>query len=166
MAVRRGYSEIEDAEFLSTLVIEQRQTIHQLISHIIQDRLPNQQWISEQYAFLQNIAYINIDKDISDKSWGEIISMMVPFFCHMCENSYIKKIGVCRHNKRVDILIADDSLASLRNVVDSYCDWQDANPEVPYFDINIVCDLEFQANQYKMTVEPKKSGVVDGKLSD
>lgn len=157
------------AVFLSALnarsVHDTTQLYLALVEESIKEYFPDERWMSEDYANLRSVADITVDSAISESTWSEIIGMMVPFFCYMCKNPLVSTIGVSCNSRRVDLLLYEFRLSSLKEVVEYYCHWQDMNKHIPFFDINVISENEFNANCYKMIVTPKKSGVENGKTT-
>ena len=147
--------ENRSTDLVTTLVCQQ-QIIKKLECSIIEERFPYQKWTTSDLAALQSVASVCVSKNIQDAAWSEIVGMLVPFIYFICEQSSVKKIGVVSQQKCVDIVLSDYSFSSVNTIVDSYCDWQDRNSETPFFNINIVGELEFNANSYIVTVVPKR----------
>jgi hypothetical protein len=76
------------------------------------------------------------------------------FLDYMAKQNGVKAIGII-DDLNVEISTTDQSLSTINDVIEAYCEWWRQNTGKEYFDIKTVSDNEFERTQYAAIIHPK-----------
>jgi hypothetical protein len=141
----------------STVLLIQERLATQLREFVAQ--WPELLWDSAEVNALEEKATWEA-KPIPADDRANAISGMLPFLSYLCDVPHVQKIGVRAgtEEKLIHLLVDPIHLDILTSVVDATCDWWDAHPEEPYWEVLTVGNHRFSdaASTYDLIVTPRR----------